>query len=263
MIRPIVHDPFFLVQKSEPVEEADKAVITDLLDTLRANLDGCVGMAANMIGIKKRIIVFCRGSKQYVMVNPQITSGFEPYETEEGCLSLDGVRPCTRYKEIEVDYLDYVDYKYKNNIIEQFYQGKPIEEGTELVKGSKIVLRVGIGQDKSKVKVPNLIGKPAADAKRLLNLAGLNIGTEEYEDNDSLKNMCIRRMSPGPSSGSVDAGTCIHLVYHSSKTLDFKKAMNELLHEDSLANLPQMFEIETNRNKESTETTDYEFEDSF
>ena len=164
---------------------------------------------------------------------------------------------------LEVDYLDYVDYKYKNNIIEQFYQGKPIEEGTELVKGSKIVLRVGIGQDKSKVKVPNLIGKPAADAKRLLNLAGLNIGTEEYEDNDSLKNMCIRRMSPGPSSGSVDAGTCIHLVYHSSKTLDFKKAMNELLHEDSLANLPQMFEIETNRNKESTETTDYEFEDSF
>ena len=106
MIRPIVHDPFFLVQKSEPAEEADKAVITDLLDTLRANLDGCVGMAANMIGIKKRIIVFCRGSKQYVMVNPQITSCFEPYETEEGCLSLTGVRKTKRYRKITVKYQD-------------------------------------------------------------------------------------------------------------------------------------------------------------
>ena len=106
MIRPIVHDPFFLVQKSEPAEASDKAVITDLLDTLRANLDGCVGMAANMIGIKKRIIVFCRGSKQYVMVNPQIISGFEPYETEEGCLSLTGVRKTKRYRKITVKYQD-------------------------------------------------------------------------------------------------------------------------------------------------------------
>ena len=106
MIRPIVHDPFFLVQKSEPAEEADKVFITDLLDTLRANLDGCVGMAANMIGIKKRIIVFCKGSKQYVMVNPQITSGFEPYETEEGCLSLTGVRKTKRYRKITVKYQD-------------------------------------------------------------------------------------------------------------------------------------------------------------
>ena len=67
MIRPIVHDPFFLAQKSEPATEADRRIITDLLDTLRANMDRCVGMAANMIGEKKRIIVFCNGPMQMVI----------------------------------------------------------------------------------------------------------------------------------------------------------------------------------------------------
>lgn len=106
MIRAIVHDPFFLVQKSEEASAEDKEVITDLLDTLRANLDGCVGMAANMIGVKKRIIVFCKGSRQMVMVNPQITARFGEYETEEGCLSLTGVRKTKRYRRITVNYLD-------------------------------------------------------------------------------------------------------------------------------------------------------------
>lgn len=106
MIRSIVHDPFFLAQKSEPATAADKDVIIDLLDTLRANLDGCVGMAANMIGVKKRIIVFCKGSRQMVMVNPQITASFGEYETEEGCLSLTGLRKTKRYRKINVTYLD-------------------------------------------------------------------------------------------------------------------------------------------------------------
>ena len=106
MIRPIVHDPFFLVQKSEPATAIDKEVITDLLDTLRAHLDGCVGMAANMIGVKKRIIVICRGNRQMVMVNPEITAKFEEYETEEGCLSLSGVRKTKRFRKITVKYQD-------------------------------------------------------------------------------------------------------------------------------------------------------------
>jgi peptide deformylase len=106
MIKNIVKDPFFLVQKSEPATEADKQVITDLLDTLRANADRCVGMAANMIGVKKSIIVVAAGPFQFAMVNPVITSKKKPFETEEGCLSLQGKRPCTRYEEIEVDYLD-------------------------------------------------------------------------------------------------------------------------------------------------------------
>ena len=106
MISPIVHDPFFLVQKSEPASEADGQIVTDLLDTLRANLDGCVGMAANMIGERKRIIVFCRGPHQMVMINPEITAKFGEYETEEGCLSLAGVRKTKRFSKITVRYLD-------------------------------------------------------------------------------------------------------------------------------------------------------------
>ena len=106
MIKPIVRDPLFLQQKSNPATEADKQVVEDLLDTLKANLDRCVGMAANMIGIKKRIIAVAAGPFVFPMINPVITGKSGKYETEEGCLSLDGVRPCTRYKEIEVDYLD-------------------------------------------------------------------------------------------------------------------------------------------------------------
>lgn len=106
MIRSIMHDPFFLAQKSEPATEADRQVIGDLLDTLRANLDRCVGMAANMIGEKKRIIVFCNGPVQMVMVNPQITAKSGEYETEEGCLSLAGTRKTKRYRKIIVAYLD-------------------------------------------------------------------------------------------------------------------------------------------------------------
>ncbi len=157
---------------------------------------------------------------------------------------------------LEVDHLNYVPYSYKNNVIEQFYQNQPIEEGTELVKGSKIVLQVGIGDNKDKVKVPNLIGKPAMEAKRILNLTGLNLGKETWEDRDSTQYMCVRRMSPGPSSGSVEAGTFIDVSYHSSRTLDFKKEMQELLHEDSLTNVPQKFIKDTI--KETIETTDYE-----
>ena len=106
MVKKIVRDPLFLAQRSEPATEADKQVVTDLLDTLRANLDRCVGMAANMIGVKKAVIVVAAGPFQFAMVNPVITKKTGGYETEEGCLSLDGVRPCTRYQEIEVEYLD-------------------------------------------------------------------------------------------------------------------------------------------------------------
>ena len=106
MVKQIVRDPIFLQQKSEPATEEDKEIITDLTDTLKANRDRCVGMAANMIGEKKQIIVIAVGPFIISMINPVITKKSGKYETEEGCLSLDGVRSCTRYKEIEVDYLD-------------------------------------------------------------------------------------------------------------------------------------------------------------
>ncbi|MBQ9196093.1 MAG: peptide deformylase [Clostridia bacterium] len=106
MIRPIVHDPLFLAQKSEPATEADRQIITDLLDTLRANLDRCVGMAANMIGERKRVIAFCSGPMQMIMINPKITAKSGPYDAEEGCLSLAGMRKTMRYHRITVSYQD-------------------------------------------------------------------------------------------------------------------------------------------------------------
>ena len=106
MVRKIVRDPMFLQQKSESATEADKQVVQDLIDTLNANLERCVGMAANMIGVRKKIIVVAVGPIIIPMINPVITKKSGKYETEEGCLSLDGVRSCTRYKEIEVDFLD-------------------------------------------------------------------------------------------------------------------------------------------------------------
>ena len=106
MVKQIVRDQIFLQQKSEPATEADAQVIVDLMDTLKANIDRCVGMAANMIGVKKQIIVVAAGPFIFPMVNPVITKKSGKYETEESCLSLDGVRPCVRYEEIEVDYLD-------------------------------------------------------------------------------------------------------------------------------------------------------------
>lgn len=106
MVRPIMKDVFFLSQKSESATKADDAVVQDLLDTLKANEAGCVGMAANMIGVKKRIIVVNIGFMNLPMLNPVITKKSGAYETEEGCLSLTGVRKTTRYQEIEVEYFD-------------------------------------------------------------------------------------------------------------------------------------------------------------
>lgn len=106
MVKPIMKDVFFLQQKSEPATKADEQVVQDLLDTLKANEAGCVGMAANMIGVKKRIIVVNVGFMNIPMINPIIVKKSGAYETEEGCLSLVGVRKTTRYREIEVEFLD-------------------------------------------------------------------------------------------------------------------------------------------------------------
>ena len=106
MIKPIMRDVLFLGQKSEDATEADKQIITDLCDTLKANHDHCVGMAANMIGYKKRIIIVSMGFMDFVMVNPIIIQKSQPYDTEEGCLSLDRVRKTKRYRKIKVEFLD-------------------------------------------------------------------------------------------------------------------------------------------------------------
>ena len=104
MIQPIMKDPIFLAQKSAPATKEDLQVAQDLLDTLTAHKDGCVGMAANMIGVSKRIIAFDNEGKYMVMFNPEIVKRSEPYEAEEGCLSLTGTRKAKRYRSIKVQY---------------------------------------------------------------------------------------------------------------------------------------------------------------
>ena len=106
MVKPIVRDMFFLGQKSETATKADAQVAIDLKDTLAAHRAGCVGMAANMIGYKKRTIIVSMGIVDLVMNNPVIISKSGEYEAEEGCLSLEGTRKTTRYKDIEVEYED-------------------------------------------------------------------------------------------------------------------------------------------------------------
>lgn len=104
MIQPIVHDPLFLAQKSAPATPADAAVARDLLETLAAHADGCVGMAANMIGVAKRIIAVEAEDGYLVLFNPVILKKSGPYETEEGCLSLTGTRKTKRFQTIKVQW---------------------------------------------------------------------------------------------------------------------------------------------------------------
>ena len=106
MVRPIVKDPIFLARKSAPASPEDAEVARDLRDTLEAHREGCVGMAANMIGVSKRVIIFDDGGKATVMFNPEIIRRSEPFEAEEGCLSLSGTRKTKRYRTIKVRYLN-------------------------------------------------------------------------------------------------------------------------------------------------------------
>ena len=106
MVRQIMRDPMFLGQKSEEATKEDISIAEDLKDTLAANREHCVGMAANMIGIKKRIIIANVGIGDIVMFNPVITKKDSLYETEEGCLSLVGVRKTIRYRNIELEFTD-------------------------------------------------------------------------------------------------------------------------------------------------------------
>ena len=104
MIREICKDEAFLAQKAEPAVPADLAVAQDLRDTLAAHREGCVGMAANMIGVNKRIIIFDDQGEYQVMFNPVIVRKSGPYEAEEGCLSLSGTRRTKRFETIKVQW---------------------------------------------------------------------------------------------------------------------------------------------------------------
>lgn len=120
MIKELVHDATFLAQKSEDATKDDKEVIEDLKDTLKAHEEECVGLAANMIGVKKRIIIVNMGQANVIMVNPKITKRLKPYQGEEACLSLlGGPRTALRFEEIDVEYLD-ENFEPKKGTFKQF-----------------------------------------------------------------------------------------------------------------------------------------------
>ena len=104
MIQPIMHDPLFLAQKSAPATPEDAPIARDLLETLTAHADGCVGMAANMIGEAVRIIVLDNEGEDILMFNPEILKREGEYQTEEGCLSLEGTRKTARFRKIRIRY---------------------------------------------------------------------------------------------------------------------------------------------------------------
>ncbi len=120
MIKEIVRDTFFLAQKSEPAGKEDVQVIQDLLDTIKANSERCVGMAANMIGVRKTILVALIGNSYLIMVNPKIVrKSSQIYETEESCLSLNGQRKVKRHKSITVEFTDR-NFKNKKQTFKDF-----------------------------------------------------------------------------------------------------------------------------------------------
>ncbi|MBQ2545593.1 MAG: peptide deformylase [Clostridia bacterium] len=106
MVRPVCRDTFLLSQKSTPATPADLPTVRDLVDTLEANRERCVGMAANMIGVLRRFIAVVDGEGILVMLNPEIVKSAKPYRTEEGCLSLEGTRPVRRFESIKVRWQD-------------------------------------------------------------------------------------------------------------------------------------------------------------
>lgn len=120
MVKEIVRDTFFLSLKSESANKEDFQVIQDLLDTVKANADRCVGMAANMIGVRKTIFVALIGNRYVIMINPKIVGkSSQTYETEEGCLSLNGQRKTERCKSITVEFLDR-NFKKKTQTFKDF-----------------------------------------------------------------------------------------------------------------------------------------------
>ena len=106
MVKPIIKDIFFLSQKAEPATKDDLTLGKDLMDTLAVHREECVGMAANMIGVKKNAIIVSMGFADVVMFNPVLLHKDTPYETEEGCLSLEGSRKTRRHEHIEVEFYD-------------------------------------------------------------------------------------------------------------------------------------------------------------
>ncbi|MBR4391620.1 MAG: PASTA domain-containing protein [Bacteroidales bacterium] len=130
--------------------------------------------------------------------------------------------------------LKYINHFARNAICEQRYDGAVIKPGTEIIKGSKITLLVGLGADQRNMKLPKLYGTPAEEVQHILNMNGLNLGNETFDDRDSIQYMKVYKMDPPYSRGSVRPGTFVDVWYRSSKKFNFDKESKSMLLEDSL-----------------------------
>mgnify|MGYP002854437287 CR=1 FL=1 len=134
---------------------------------------------------------------------------------------------------LKVKEIVYVKHFARNAVREQLYNGSVIQPGTELVKDSKITLRVGLGPDDKSVQLPNILGVRAEDVQRTLNIAGLNLGNENFLDNDSIKNMVVVKMYPHYHSQTAKPGAFVDVWYRSAKNVGDKKSdMDKLFQED-------------------------------
>ena len=167
---------------------------------------------------------------------------------------------------LQVEKLVYVEHFARNAICEQRYDGSVIKPGTELTKGSKITLNVGIGTDQKKMRVPNLYGVNAEDVQHILNLAGLNLGEETYENRDSIQYMMVYKMDPPFSRGQIAPGTAVNVWYRSSKEFDFDKEKKSMMLEDSIHNaeslLQELDSLEFDEDDINEEEND-DYEDEF
>ena len=168
---------------------------------------------------------------------------------------------------LELKELVYVEHFARNAICEQRYDGLVIKPGTEIVKGSKITLYVGLGPDNKKTRLPSLYGTPATDVQRILNMAGLNLGNEIFDEQDSLQYMKVYRMNPPYAQGSVKPGTFVNVWYKSSRNFNFDKEKENILNEDSAryaAEHPIIIDTTTIINDTlSIETEEEQYEDDF
>ena len=137
---------------------------------------------------------------------------------------------------LEVKELIYIDHFARNAICEQRYKGDIIKPGTELIKGSKITLYVGLGVDSRSMKLPKLYETSAEEVKHILNMSGLNLGNETFDDKDSIQYMKVYKMDPPYSKGSVRPGTFVDVWYRSSRKFDFDKERKTMQAEDSIKN---------------------------
>ena len=168
---------------------------------------------------------------------------------------------------LEVKELIYVEHFARNAICEQRYDGSVIKPGTELIKGSKITLYVGLGPDNKQAKLPSLYGLPAQEVQRTLNMAGLNLGNEYYEDHDSLQYMKVCRTDPPQAKGFVRPGTFVNVWYKSSRNFNFDKEQANVLNEDSARynaeNQPVIDTTIIQKNDTLTIVPEEEYEDDF